>query len=349
MRSRALVAAVGARTALGLTATQTALLLRTGVTALGAAPLVDGAGQQVTMGFDATQDPYLVGPERAARLASFALRDALTPLGPAVQGLSAQLLLCLDEGGGARAPDAALLAARVHAAARDLLPGAALEISARGAAGPAHALPKALEALEARRVDAVLLGGVHSDYDPLRIAALDEAGRLFSAERLDGLIPGEAAAFALLVRDDVARRADLPGRARVRDLGAGMERARPDNDETPYEAYGLTTAIRAASDEAQKAGLRVGWSISDLSFELWRIKEWQAVITRTHAVWGEPQVMEAPAQRLGNLGAAAMPLGIALAAEAWRRGHAPAPLAMVFAGSDSGERGAILLSEAGAV
>src|SRR6185503_5525085 len=171
---------------------------------------------------------------------------------------------------------------------------------------------------------AVLLGGVHTDYDPRWIARLEAAGRLFSNDNLDALIPGEAAAFVLLTRDEVARRAGLPVLARLRDIGAGVERATPDNDESALDAQGLTAAVRAASDDAQKDGLRMGWSITDHMFESRRISAWQTMMTRTHAMWSEPHVMESPAQRIGHLGAAAMPLAMALAVEAWRRGYAPA-------------------------
>jgi 3-oxoacyl-[acyl-carrier-protein] synthase-1 len=47
---------------------------------------------------------------------------------------------------------------------------------------------------------------------------------------------------------------------------------------------------------------------------------------------------------MGHLGAAAMPLHVILAAEAFRRGFAPHPYAVSIAGSDGGERAALLLS-----
>jgi 3-oxoacyl-[acyl-carrier-protein] synthase I len=344
MRTLGVVGSVGARTALGLTAPQTGFLLRTGATAIAAAPLVDGAGQAIAMCFDPTLDPYVVGEERAARLAGAALHEALAPLGEAARALSMRLVLCLDERYGQSAAQAAMLAARVHAGVREACPGATLELSARGAAAPAFALPKALEALGAGQVDAVLLGGVHTDYDPRRIARLDAAGRLVGAESLDALIPGEAAAFTVLTRDEIAQRTELPVLARLHDIGSGVERATPDNDESAFDAQGLTAAIRAASDTLKQDGLRVGWSLTDHAFEKARIAAWQTMVTRTHAIWGEPHVVESPAQRLGHLGAAAMPLQIALAAEAWRRGYAPAEIAMAVAGSDAGERGAILMS-----
>jgi 3-oxoacyl-[acyl-carrier-protein] synthase-1 len=346
MKTRAWIVSAGARSSLGLDLTQTAFLLRTGVPAIAAAPLVDPEGEQVTMGFDPTLDPYSIGEERAAQLAAPALREALAPLGDAASTLSAELLLCLDGGPpplrGEAAPGA-LLASRVHTRARELFPGIALQLCARGPAGPAFALPKSLDALASRHIDLLVLGGVHSDYDPAIVRSLAERGRLFTPKNLDAILLGEAAAFVVLTREEVARRVGLRPSARLCAVGSAMEAARPDNDASAFEATGLTAAVRGATEELAEEQLKAGWAFSDHSFELRRIHEWQAMITRTHARWGAPYYVESPAQRLGNLGAAALPLSIALATEGWKRGHAPSGIAVAFAGSDTGERGAISL------
>src|SRR6185503_4435626 len=237
----------------------------------------------------------------------------------------------------------ALLASRVHTRARELLPGIALEVSARGAASAAFALPKALDDLASRRLDLLVLGGVHSDYDPEIIAALEAAGRLFTPDNRDALLPGEAAAFVVLTRDETARRAGLRPAARINGIGTGIERARPENDESAFEAMGLISAVRAAAAELLENQLRAGWALTDHLSEVRHAFEWSTMVTRTHKLWGSPHDMQSPAQRLGHLGAAAMPLQIALAAEAWRRGYAPSGVAVAYAGSDSGERGAIVM------
>jgi 3-oxoacyl-[acyl-carrier-protein] synthase-1 len=353
MKSRAFVVAAGARTALGQTAVQTAFLLRTGVAAIAPAPLIDGAGEPVTMSFDPTLDPYLVGEPRAAALAAPALAEALAPLslsfsfGEVIREQTARLLLCVDSAvatdAHGEAAEAARIAARVHARARELAPGIELSVTARGAAGAAFALTEALDDLASGSVDLLVLGGVHSDYDPEIIASLAARGRLFGPENLDALIPGEAAAFVVLAREETARRAGLSAAARLSDLGTGMERARPDNDDSAFSATGLISAVRAATDEMAREELRVGWTLTDQTFELPRLHEWQAMMTRAHALFCPPHQVESPAQRLGRLGAAAMPLQMALVTEGFRRGYAPSGIALCLAGSDSGERGAILM------
>jgi 3-oxoacyl-[acyl-carrier-protein] synthase-1 len=63
--TRAVIASVGARTPLGLNATQTALLLRTGSAAMAEAPLVDPDGEPITMCFEPTRPlDFLVAAAR---------------------------------------------------------------------------------------------------------------------------------------------------------------------------------------------------------------------------------------------------------------------------------------------
>ncbi len=348
MNTRAIVVSVGARTALGLDAPQTAFLLRTGVTAIHAAPLVDSQGEPVTMCYLPTLDPRCTGEDRAARLAQPALEEVFAALGLAARALSTRLVVCLGEADGRREDRDAVargadLAGRIHLAAREILPDVELDVSVRGAAGAAIALGRALQSIADRRIDAVLLGGVHTDYDPAVIARLEEQGRLFTPRNLDAIIPGEAAAFVLLVREDAARAAKLPALARVVGVGTGVDRATPDNDEPAFDARGLTAAVRAAGADLTADQLKVGWSWNDLTFEMRRTYEWQAMVTRTGGLWGEPYATEWPAQRLGHLGAAALPLHMALAVEGWRRGWAPSSIAMSLVGSDGGDRGAVAL------
>lgn len=347
MKARAFIASVGARTPLGRDAAQTGLLLRTGVPALAAAPLVDEEGEQVTMSFDPTLDPYASGEERAARLACAALEEAIDPLGDESHMFSRRLILCVDQplrplARGDAAPGARL-ASRVETWADELSPGIAFEVCGRGAASAAYALGSGLEALAARKLDVLVVGGAHSDHDPETIAALGSQGRLFSPQNLDAVIPGEAAAFVAIMREDTARRLDLEPAVRIAGIGTGVARARHDNDESAYEADALIGAIRSAAEELSEAQLQAGWVLTDHTFETRRIYEWQTMMTRTHALWGAPYHVESPAQRIGNLGAAAMPLQMVLASEGWRRGYAPSAIAVAYAGSDGGERGAILM------
>lgn len=337
------VVATGARGPAGLRAIDTAFLLRASAPVLRAAPLIDADGQRVTMGFLPILEPRLPGIERSRALAEAALLEVALGLGPGASALRARLALAFDAPHGDDAGDAPLAGDLGRALGRHVA-SLEIEVEARGAAAAAYLVPDALAALEAGTVDVAIVGGVHSDHDPRRIARLDVQGRIFRSDRLDALVPGEHAAFVAMMRADVARRARLPPMAAVRAVATGWERARPDNDESALVAAGLTAAVRQAQRAA--GGEPIGWVVTDLTFETFRHLELSAATTRTQEGFCEPQVFDHPAQRVGHLGAAALPLGMVYVAEGLLRGFAPHARAMVLAGSDGGERGAIVLTAA---
>jgi 3-oxoacyl-[acyl-carrier-protein] synthase-1 len=193
----------------------------------------------------------------------------------------------------------------------------------------------------------VLLGGAHSDYDPQIIQRLSSLGRLFGAGNVNGVIPGESAAFLLLTTPAFARQHDLAPMARLHAIGTGFEKAGPDNDHPASEALGITQAVRAAASAMEAEDLKAGWILTDMTAEVHRVYEWQTAFVRAQRFLCHPQWIEAPAQKLGRLGAAALPLQIALASTAWRHGFGPHAWALSMVGSDSGERVATLWSDAG--
>lgn len=327
---------VGARTPIGLDAPQTGFLLRAGFPAVAEAPLADAAGEAITMGFVPTLDPRLVGPDRLAQLAAPAFKEAAKPIGDA----RTLIHIALDEqyaGGRAAAQQVAYVVKRA-------LPAATAEIHPLDEAAFGALLPEALQALSSRQADAVILGGVHSDYDPGAIAALEESGRLFSPGNLDARIPGEAAAFLVLMRDADAGRRGLRPLARVLGVGTGRERAAQDDGRPAYEAFGLTSALQQAAAPLAKSGQTAGWMLTDLTGEMWRLREWQAAFVRAQGELGQPYIIDSPAQRIGYLGAAAMPLFVAMAATAWEYDYAPSPVVMITAAGDGGARAAVVLA-----
>ena len=332
------VVSVGAKTVVGLNARQTGFLLRAGFPAMAEAPLANAEGEAITMGFVPTLDGSLVGAERLAALARAPFEEAIAP----IRALAAEVHIAVDEG----CEDAALTIHLLEAMVKRSMPSASVRVEARGEAGPGALLSQATHALETRRSDIVVIGGVHSDYDPRAIAALEASGRLFSRDNLDARIPGEAAAFFVLMRAPDASRHRLTPLARVIGVGAGRERATPDNDDAAHEALGLTAAVRQATEPLAAVGSTAGWLMTDLTFEMRRQYEWQSVWVRSQKVLGKPYIIDSPAQRIGYLGAAALPLFVVMAATAWGHGYAPSPLALAVAGNDGGARAALVLSKA---
>jgi 3-oxoacyl-[acyl-carrier-protein] synthase-1 len=220
-----------------------------------------------------------------------------------------------------------------------------VEAIAKGEAAPGLRLKAACDELSKGEVDVVLLGGAHSDYDPETVQRLSSVGRLFGSGNINGVIPGESAAFLVLTTPSFARSKNLAPRAWLHGVGQGFEKAGPDNDEPASEALGLTLAVETATAGMEDDKVRAGWMLTDLTAEVHRQLEWQSVFVRAQRFLGPPQWIDAHAHKLGRTGAAALPLQIAIASTAWRHGFAPAPIALSMVGSDSGERVATVWSD----
>lgn len=350
--SSPLISHVGAVTSMGLSACETAFVYRAQGTGLRLSALADPeTGEALLCGAVPTLEPSLVGAERVVELGKLALDDLWADGGSALAGRRIHLWLCLDEWLGERDEQGVVPSVevsrllRVHARGR-FGEHVQVQVCAQGAASPGRVLEDALGALARDECESVILGGVHSDQCPARIAQLSQQKRLYSADNSDGVLPGEGAGFVSLLDPTGARRMAASARARLIAYGTGYDKARPDNHDSAFQAAGLTLAVRRATEALRADGLRAGWQFNDLGCEGYRLSEWISVMTRTQAIWEEPQLSEAPAQRLGNLGAATVPVQLALATEAWRRGYAPHQRVLCFAGSDDGFRVALRVDAA---
>lgn len=346
MKSLGTIVAVGMRTGIGLDAVSTSMLLRTGIPAFAAAPLADPDGAEpVTMSFDPTLDPFLVGEERAARLGGAALFELAGSLGSAARALRLQVALAFPEprADQNRGEAGHALALAFRTMLQETFGSPPVEVATRGSAGLAYVLPDALRELAAGRVDAVLAGGLHSDYDPAAIAALSAARRLFSSTNVDAILPGEAAAFVLIMRDGTAGSLGLPAMARVHAIGTDQNELAATQPGRSFESTAFAGAIRQATNELPDE-LQIGWAVTDLGIEHAPVRELYSALTRTHKRFGPPLIVDAPAQRAGHLGAAALPLALGFIALGFRHGFAPAPLGLALAASEAGERAAILLA-----
>lgn len=348
MSSRAVVVGVGARTSLGLDARSTGFSHRAGAAGMTQSALLDVDGEPATMCLLPTLDPLCTGVERAMHLALPALKEAVAEV-PTLSQMRVKQISLVDAflktpraDGSRPASDLGTALARAGTSACSSVQ--AVDVFALGPASLGFALESTFQALDRGGFQAVLLCGVHTDYDPTRVLELSTAGRLFTRDHLDALIPGEGAAALVVVRRETAITHRLPILAEIQGVATGMESARPDNDESPFRAFALTSAVREALAARREHDLRTGWLLTDLSFELFRVHEFQTMSSRTQKLWCEPQLCDTPAQRMGYLGAATMPLHLVLAAEAWRRRWAPHPEAVSIAGSDAGERAAIAIS-----
>jgi 3-oxoacyl-[acyl-carrier-protein] synthase-1 len=212
---------------------------------------------------------------------------------------------------------------------------------ARGHAGGLKALQVATQLVDSG-MDACVVGGIESYFDPATLAWLGDNRQLMQPDARSAFFPGEAACFMLIMHRAAQVGFGLPALAAIRSVGIAEERCRIKTDEDNL-GDGLVAAVREAAGGFTAAGQLVDDVFSDINGERYRAEEWGMAILRTSTWFRDPSAYIAPAGQWGDVGAASGTLLSMLATAGWNRGYARGPLAMVIAGSEGGLRGAALL------
>lgn len=338
-----------AQNGLAFSAYQSWAFRRAELTAFSESPFHLPSGERLTMAFLRTLPPELLGVERLLALGAALVGELLEGLPALPADLPFGALLALPE----RMSEAGTKSGK--AARRRLEEGLAEGLAARGLspllrtiprghASLAFALAEAADALRARAVELAIVGGLDTHYDPEVIDALAEAGRLFDGEDQDTFIPGEGGALLLCARPDVARRLELEPLLRVESVATGAEVAVVGSD-VPSLGQGLSRPARALCDRLQREGRTLDWWITDMTAEDRRTTELQLVWPRiAQGVATNRSQIDHLYGHFGDLGAAAMPTGLAIAAEGMLRGDPRAASCLVTGSSDGPDRGAILVA-----
>lgn len=329
-------------TPLGEGIAETALLLRAGVGAVRASTFIDATGERIALCASPALPPTLAGPDRLVTLAAHALLRLLARW-PAAVDTRAPLtvLLALPERFAVEAtgfellpPGQAVRDGVLRALPVELAP-VAVECFPFGRASGALAMRRALDLLSLGH--RVVWGGVDSMHDADVLQQLEDTRRLLTAEQVDGVRPGEAAAFVALVPPTDGAPVRLVG------LGLGRE-PQPVGADAQSLATGLSAALDTALAPLRQTHRRCNAWWLDHTHEVYATQALQNVLTRFGDVLGLSAELEMPLKDLGDAGAAAMPLLAALAAEAWRTGHGIDTAAVVTGSADGGARGALLLA-----
>jgi hypothetical protein len=332
-------------TSLGESAAETALFLRAGLNNVAPSFFIDAAGERVLSCAAPALPLNLRAADRLVALASHALTSLCLAMEDATPTRHHRfvpiMLMALPERFAMHAGTTELNAdgCRFIESLRKALPGelahADVEVFPFGRAAGALALGRALECLGSDRL--VIWGGVDTSHDWAVLQALEAADRLVTLENIDGVRPGEGAAFAALAR------AASDSHVGVLGLGLGREPV-PVGSEQPSFAIGLSQALEAAVAPLRTAGQRTNEWWLDLTHEAYGTQALQNIIARFGDVLGLKSDLQMPLKELGDVGAASMPLLTVLSAEAWRLGHAIDRTAVVTGCSDNGARGALLMA-----
>jgi 3-oxoacyl-[acyl-carrier-protein] synthase I len=297
--------------------------------------------------FDARLDPELRGWNRLAPLAVRALLEATGKVfGHAAPSASLAVLIALPEPRpGFSAADASLALHAIHAACETLGLCARVELAATGHAGALHGVAKAVELLRAGRCDVAAVGGAESYLEADTLDALAAQKRLAGEGVRSGFYPGEGAGFIVLALASTARRLGISSLATVRGAFSTMEE-RSIGEGTEVLGHGLAAAIAEAAASLRFPQEAVDAVFCDINGERYRSHEWGMAVLRKPGVFATT-AYESPANVWGDMGAAWGALGCVLAVRAWARGYARGPRALVWASSDGGLRGAVVLQEPG--
>ncbi|GGD74541.1 hypothetical protein [Caballeronia grimmiae] len=206
-----------------------------------------------------------------------------------------------------------------------------------GRVGGFFGLDRARTLVYEGKADAVLVAGVDSYVNWPALSHFEDRHRLLTSRNSDGFLPGEAAAalMAARPRSGVALRCE--------GLGFASESATIDTD-LPLRADGLVEAIHAAARDADCRPQDFDLRISGLSGEHYYFKEAALAMSRLIRDQGSDADLWHPADCTGEVGAAAGPLGIAIAANACAKGYASGSRILCHLSSDGTERSAAFLS-----
>ena len=340
---------MGCVTSVGVDAPMTAASVRAGITRFEETPFIDLGGEPMIVAA-ASFLPYDVrGVDRLVALAVPAVREALEPLAARVGAAVAARRIPLYLGtptarpGWSRDLDAQFRTRLVEE--RDLaLSASDVHVAALGHAAGVAAVATGAELIATGRADLVLAGGIDSYQDVHTLEWLDANRRLHSERNLDGFVPGEGAGFVLLSSLRMAQHLGVPVLARVCAAAVTREPF-PIESTGVCVGTGLTDAFHRVFGDLD-SDARADWTLCDLNGESSRATEWTYAYVRSGRKHRDPLEIWHPADCYGDIGAASAAVMSALAIRAWSRHYARGPRCLIWASSDEGARGALLLEAA---
>lgn len=336
------VLSAGMVTAVGLDRTSASAALRGKIDGFQETRFASGDGWQI--GAPVPLPRNWIGERRLAHLAAGSIVDALSPMRDQVGRLA--LVLCLAETArpGRLVVDAEGFASRVR------------EFAGLGSRTPTftveHGRPSGFVALERAdailkrgNADHVLIVGVDSLLTRGAVAHFAGRRRLLTPANSNGFLPGEAAAAILCAPGS-------PTHFALTGIGLGRERAfiynglGEDGLDLPLRGDGMTAAYSDAMNEAGVTLAGIEYRISDLIGEQYWFKQTALAALRLERGRSEFQDLWSPGEMLGNVGAAVVPLMVAMALSAYEKGYDPGSPVLIEASGDDGACGAAVFHAA---
>lgn len=339
-------------TSVGLSAAETCASVRTGTMRFSQTSFMDRRFEPFTLAevpeeglpelAEALDSPGLTSRERRMlRLASMPLIECLNVLPPGEP--PPPLHLALPELETTLPLDGGRFLTSLAVQADGRFQPARSAADHRGRAGGLRAIEAASSAIAARAARFAIAGGVDTFRDLYVLGTLDLEGRVKSSGSPDGFIPGEGAAFLLLTTNEVAGSLGMDPLAVLSPVAAGRERGHLYSDE-PYLGEGLASTLQALLQNGADHG-PIRDVYSSMNGESHWAKEWGVAFLRCRPAFSEEHGMHHPADCHGDIGAAAGPAMVGMAAIGIRYGYRSPP-SLVYASSDRGDRAALTVTSA---
>ncbi|BCR03031.1 hypothetical protein DESUT3_01000 [Desulfuromonas versatilis] len=320
-------------------------------------PAVGQAGEQAVLTAPIAALEGLGHPgERMQLLAETALSQVLAALPAAIDREQTLVVTLVPEKTAARG--SALNPEQLEIAAKALGLETAQFRFVEANQGGAASLAEACRGLAEGTWQTVLFGGVDSLVDAVTCTELALAGRIMTVGGAEGLVPGEGAAYLVLqapgnTRKDPAPpvRASIKGVAQAPEPHAG--------DAGSRRMTGLATAAEQVLDQAGLGRHALGGVVVPFGGDTAGALEWHQATQKLWPPNGKAASQDGPALRqaeppappeelqphlaLGSLGAAALPINIALACARFEFKHPKLGSILVCEAGDGPFRGAVLL------
>jgi 3-oxoacyl-[acyl-carrier-protein] synthase-1 len=245
--------------------------------------------------------------QRLIRLGAVALNEALEVV--SLESIPWSLFLALPElQTNLKLKPESFVDYLVRQAEIDVQPATA-EVLLLGRAAGFVALDAAVKSIADNPDELAVVGGLDSYHDPYVLGTLQAADRVLTEESMDGLIPGEGAAFLLLTSSAMAQRHQWKVLATVESVAVGTEPGHLGSEES-CTGDGSTKAIGGAVADGEP----IQSVYVSFNGEHFWAKEWSVAFLRHAEHFREGHTLHHPADCYGDPGAAAGPLMAALAA-----------------------------------
>jgi 3-oxoacyl-[acyl-carrier-protein] synthase-1 len=333
---------IGARTPLGFGAAASAAAVRGAISAIAVHPVfVDKIGEPVALARDAALDIKIEIGSRMEQMVVSAIAEAL---GESLDEQGRSQIQCWV---GLPEPRPGLPSELGRSLSTALSNSFGIEstnihVLPRGHAAGLMAMQVAAQRISSGAADLCVAAGVDSYHDIATLKWLDLNRRLMSSKNRNGYPPSEGAGACLLASRSTADHYGLAILAMITATSTCMEPHAIQSGEVCV-GEGLSAALKDVSSSLQLPQEAITATYCDLNGERYRNEEFLYTLLRVQSAFVNPNDYLCPADCWGDVGAASGPLFACLAAASSERGYAKGLRPVLWAGSESGHRTAVLL------